>query len=376
MSNSFFLFGPRGTGKSTYLNSVLPKERTLKIDLLESEEESVFLINPDYLLHRLEEVKKNCEWVFIDEVQKVPKLLDVVHKEIEKKCFKFALSGSSARKLKRGQANLLAGRAFEYHLHPFTYRELDSQFNLSDALRWGLLPALQQYSSDAEKSKFLKTYVNTYLREEILMEQLVRQIRPFRLFLEVASQMNGELINTNAIAKQIGVDHSTVANYFEILEDTLIGFRLFPFEGSFRKRMTKSAKFYLFDIGVVRVLNKQISLPLHEKTFEFGKAFEHFFILQALQLNEYLERDFSFYFLRTKDDAEIDLIIQRPACPLALIEIKSSNRITESHVATINKLSSQLGSNEAFCASLDKKPQKIGNVRCLYWADVLQEVGL
>jgi predicted AAA+ superfamily ATPase len=204
----------------------------------------------------------------IDEVQKAPKLLDQIHYEIEKRQIKFALTGSSARKLRRGGANLLAGRALMNHLYPLTHRELAADFVLQDVLQWGSLPEIFSAPSDLVRQEYLKTYVDSYLKEEILQEQLVRNVVPFRKFLPVAAQMNGKILNFSSMAKDLGVDWSTVKNYYQILEDTWLGFNLPIYHRSLRKQQLKGQKFYLFDLGVQRALERNLKVPV-------GRTFKH-----------------------------------------------------------------------------------------------------
>ena len=254
-SNSFFLFGARGTGKTTLIESIFGGKNTFKIDLLDSNQEEQYQLQPESLIQNIDALSQKPEWVVIDEIQKAPKLLDLVHQLIERKdnkdrSVKFALTGSSARKLKRGAANLLAGRAFTYNLHPLTYQELGSDFNLLDALAWGTLPFVVNSKDESEKKAFLDSYTSTYLKEEVIVEQLVRNVVPFRKFLPIAAQCNGTLLNYSKIARDLGVDWTTVKNYFEILEDTLLGFQLPAYSKSLRKQQLNSQKFYLFDIGI------------------------------------------------------------------------------------------------------------------------------
>ena len=190
------------------------------------------------------------------------------------------MTGSSARKLKHGGANLLAGRAFVYNLYPFSYLELKKDFHLETALQYGLLPEIYNLSTNKERELFLKAYTNTYLKEEVWAEQLVRQLNPFRRFLEVAAQCNGKIINIAKLSRDVGVDDKTIKQYFSILEDTLLGFYLEPFKHSFRKRLSMKPKFYWFDTGVSRALNNLSQIPLTASTNAFGNAFEHFIILE------------------------------------------------------------------------------------------------
>lgn len=375
-SHSFFLFGARGTGKTTFLKSFFSKEKTLWINLLDPATEDIYSTNPAALAQEIAALKGKIRWVIIDEIQKVPKLLDLVHHHIENSKLKFALTGSSARKLKRGSANLLAGRAFVNYLFPLTQRELKDQFELIQALQWGGLPKVTQFKKAQDKNDFLRAYALTYLKEEVWAEHVIRQLDPFRKFLEVAAQMNGELLNYSNIAKDVGVDTKTVQSYFSILEDTLLGVTLEPFHYSIRKRQSKSPKFYFFDTGVQRALERTIAQPLLANSYAFGKAFEHFVILEAHRLNYYYQRDFRFSYLRTKDDAEIDLIVERPGSPIALIEIKSTDRVDERDTRALDRFLKDFKKAEAFCFSRDPRPKKIGSVLALPWDKGLEEIGL
>ena len=258
-SNSFFILGPRGSGKSTLIKQKYSKNN-LYIDLLEPQTEDRYRLNPESLKQELAG-KPQLKKVIIDEVQKLPRLLDVAHQLIEEKNIQFILSGSSARKLKRGGSNLLAGRAFVFYLHPFTSKELGQSFDLNTALCWGLLPHLFNLKSNSDKEEYLKAYALTYLKEEIQLEQIVRKLSPFRKFLEIAAQMNGKVINYTKIARDIGVDTTTVQNYYSILEETLVGFYLNPYHSSIRKSQRLSPKFYLFDTGVCRALKGTLKVP-------------------------------------------------------------------------------------------------------------------
>ena len=334
-AQSFFLFGPRGTGKSTLLRQGLPAGSAETYDLLDPVEEDLFNRDPLELERRVAALPAQTKWVVIDEIQKAPRLLDLVHRLIEKTSLRFALTGSSPRKLKRGVSNLLAGRAFVRHLYPLTHRELGPRFDLLHALRWGTLPKVYQLATDEERADFLRAYSLTYLKEEIAAEQIVRKINPFRGFLEVAAQSNGQILNYAKIAQDVGVDPHTVQTYFGILEDTLVGFRLPAFHRSIRKRQQSHPKFYLFDTGIKRALERAFHQSLVPRTTAFGNAFEHFLILEIARLNDYYQNDYSLSYLRTKDDAEVDLILERPGAPLLLIEIKSTARVTERDVAAL-----------------------------------------
>lgn len=371
-SNSFFLFGARGVGKSTVLRDHYPKNKFLWFDLLDR---ALFdrLIRDASLFKKLilAELEKTgqIDWVIVDEVQKIPELLDAVHDLIETKNIKFVLTGSSARKLKKAGANLLAGRAFVFRMYPLTHIELTNSFNLSDVLRFGSLPKTLQLD-EPDKIEFLYSYAETYLKEEILSEQLIRNVKPFRLFLNVAAQANGKILNYSKIARDIDVDPATIHSYFQILEDTLLGFYLEPFHESLRKRQRKNAKFYFFDLGVQRALSNKLGLPLTEQSFDYGDAFEHFVIIEIMRLAEYHRKKWSFSYLMTKDNVEIDLIIERPGMKRALIEIKSSERIlnlSDEKLRGFKKLTKDFKNSQAYVLSGDPVERTEDGVEFLNW---------
>ena len=372
--NSFFLFGARGTGKSTLIEQKYRSNSTLWIDLLLYEEEEKFSQNPDELLFILN--KKKYRRVVIDEIQKVPKLLDIIQKVMrEKPGIQFIMTGSSARKLKRGAGNLLAGRAFQYYLFPFSVFELDKKADFNSILQFGSLPEVFQKRILSDKKEFLKTYVQTYLKEEIVSEQIIRKLNPFRNFLGIAAQQSGQIVNYFNISQDIGVDDKTVKNYFSILEDTLLGFFLPPYHRSVRKQQRQSPKFYFFDTGVKRALEKELELPLTKGTYSYGKAFEHRILLECFYLNEYLKKDFSFYYLMTKDQNELDLIIERPGKADILVEIKSSHHIQTKHIKKLYRFKKEWPRPcKAQIWSQEKTSKVIEKIDCLFWRTALQSL--
>ncbi len=341
--------------------------------MLDSAEEDRFARNPNELFQITTALPSTITHVIIDEIQKVPRLLDIVQQLMRKTHLYFIMTGSSARKLKHGGANLLAGRAFVYHLFPFTSIELGSAFNLDAALRWGTLPEIFTFQNDEEKQEFLHAYAHTYLKEEIWGEHLIRGLDPFRRFLEVAAQGNGKIINFSNIARDVGVTDKTISSYFSILEDTLIGFFLEPFHHSFRKRLSNKPKFYFFDPGVVRALSRLTSVPLVAQTNGYGNAFEHFIILECMRLNEYSRREYRFSYLRTINDAEIDLVVERPGQPLLCIEIKSATNVGPEDIRTFTTLRQDLPDAEAIVLCNEKYSKKIDNVTVLPWQQGLRE---
>ena len=369
------LLGPRSTGKSTYVHGLYPKGETLWIDLLKDSEEDRYSRNPDLLAQEVLALPKSIQYIVVDEVQKIPKLLDVIHSLIEStesaiRSKRFILTGSSARKLKKGSANLLAGRALFYRMAPLTSFELSKDFNLTQALKFGLLPRIWTVKAESIKRKILETYALTYLNEEIRAEQIVKELSPFRKFLEVAAQFNGKIVNFSNIAGVTGVDEKTVRNYFQILEDTLLGFFLESFETSIRKKVIKSPKFFFFDPGIVRALSKQLTLDLIPGNYLWGDAFEHFVILEIQKLIQYSGNDFTLNYLRTYDDLEIDLVVERPGKSRLYLEIKSTPEISPRHLKNIVTLSKDIQEeHELICLSQDPKKQVIQGVKCFPWQE-------
>ena len=349
---SFFLFGARGVGKSTLLKQDFQNPKIIWIDLLNPEQEAYFAKDPNALATIANTILPETP-IIIDEVQKLPKLLDVVHSLIEARHQIFILTGSSARKLKRGAANLLAGRAFVYHLFPFSFLELKNTFNLIDTLQYGLLPGIFAFDNAEQKIQYLQSYAYTYLKEEVVSEQLIRTLDPFRGFLEVAAQMNGKIMNIHNIARDVGVDDKTVLNYYSILEDTLLGFFLEPFHHSFRKRLGKQAKFFFFDLGVTRALARTLTLPVLPQTSYYGELFEQMVIIEIYKLCQYFKSEYRLSFIRTKDDLEIDLVVERPGLPLLFIEIKSGSQISTEMLSALKKVHKEFPEAEAICLSQD-----------------------
>jgi uncharacterized protein len=366
---SFFLFGIRGAGKSTLLRATFP-ENTLWIDLLDPSVEDEYSRKPETLKAVLAGLPADIKRIIIDEIQKVPRLLDMVHWAIEKyPDLQFILTGSSARKLRHGGANLLAGRAFFYDLYPFSYLELTNHFNLEDALQWGLMPRIFALETTAEKISFLEAYSLLYLKEEIWAEHLIRKLDPFRKFLEVSAQMNGKIINYAGIARDVNADLKTVKEYFSILQDTLVGFMLEPFHHSFRKRLTTKPKFYYIDTGLARTLARTVTLPPSPRTSYYGELFEQFIIQECWKLTHYFKREWRLSYLRTKDDAEIDLVIERPGLPLLCIEIKSSTQVDESELRGFIRLTHELDNCEAVCFANVPERRTWGAVTIWPWRE-------
>lgn len=346
------------------------------LDLLDFELANELISYPSQLLNRLAPFQNKKPWVIIDEVQKAPQLLDLVHKLIKQKQFKFALTGSSARKLKRGAANLLAGRAFVYNLFPLTVEELKDGFILDEALKYGTLPEIFSFEKETDKTRFLKAYAETYLKEEIITEQIVRNLPPFRRFLDVAAQMNTGVINYSNIARDIHSDPKTVSGYYDILEDTLLGFRLPAYHTSIRKQQKMAAKFYLFDTGVVRTLAGQVDYDLVPKSFEYGQLFESFIVNEVHRRLSYQDKQFKLSYLRVNEDLEIDLIIERGPHAPTLIEIKSANRVDERHAKGLITLGNDFKASKKYLVSNDPDDKMFSDVMACQWSKALDRIVL
>ena len=373
-TNSFFLFGARGTGKTTLLHKLFSKKDTLFVDLLNIRLFEEFLLDLSRFESLINSKKNQNKRVVVDEVQKLPQILDIVHSQIYQKKRQFILTGSSSRRLKQKGTNLLAGRAWIYHLYPFSSFEIGNSFQLKSALEWGALPEVVLSKSKQEAREYLNAYVGTYLEREIQQEQWVRNLQPFRRFLSIAAQMNGKLINKSKIARDLGIDDVTVANYFEILEDTLLGIILPAFHLSVRKAQRQAPKFYFIDPGIKRALSKTLTVELLPQTSLFGEAFEHWILLEIIKNASYNRLDWSYSYLRTKEGAEIDLIIQRPRNFL-LIEIKSKNRVSQEDVKTLETLGQDIDPRaDKWLISNDPLERDFGSSRALHWQKALKEI--
>jgi predicted AAA+ superfamily ATPase len=324
-NKSFFLFGPRGTGKTTWVKQTFPK--AIYLDLLESGLYTDLLARPE----RLENfIPKNFQdWIIIDEVQRVPELLNEVHRLIEKDRLMFVLTGSNARKLKRGGPNLLAGRALTYFMHPLTAKELKNDFKLDSALRFGQMPSIYQ---EKDRKKYLESYIHAYLETEIQQESLTRNIAAFARFLETASFSQGSVLNVSAIAREAAIERKVVENYFLILEDMLIGYRLPVFTKKAKRRLTAHHKFYFFDAGIYRTLRPSGPLDLPEMIE--GAALETLIFQELLAINDYYDLGYKLFYYRTSTGREVDFVLYGPRGLIA-IEVKRSARITSTMLAGI-----------------------------------------
>ncbi len=322
---SFFLFGARGTGKSTWLKQKF--QNTLFFDLLKSSLYLELVQNPS----RLEAMAGSLpegSWIVIDEIQKIPELLNEVHRLIEDRKWNFALSGSSARKLKRKGVDLLAGRALTRNFFPFSFVEIEDVFDLNISLEWGMMPLIQ--TSRGEAADLLSAYVDTYIKEEIREEGIIRKLSPFLRFLGVAGILNGQVINSLNIAREAAVPRSNVDSYFSILQDTLVGTFLPAYRPNLKVREQSHPKFYWFDPGVARAASGFLFQPVGR--LWLGTALETFIFNELRIYNQSSGRNFPVYYYRTAAGSEIDFVIEtRKKNPdsnphVVCIEIKLSDK--------------------------------------------------
>jgi predicted AAA+ superfamily ATPase len=362
-----FLWGPRQTGKSTLLKSLFPDAQYY--DLLLADIYRNFMANPERLRQECEALGLNGsnqkQPLIIDEVQKIPELLDEIHWLIENRGLRFILCGSSPRKLKRSHANLLGGRALRYELLPLTYLEIPD-FSLEKALNHGLLP--RHYLS-SKPNKLLEAYVGDYLREEIAAEAATRNIPAFSRFLEIAAISNGEMINFQNIASDCGVSATTVKGYFQILEDTLIGRFLPAFRRRVKRRLIQAPRFFFFDTGIVSRLTRRG--PVQPKSELFGRAFEHFLVMEVYAWAAYSESNPGIAYWRTASQLEVDLVLGDGQ---VAIEIKSTTAATDHHLRGLRAFRQEY---EARCylISLDPRPRLTADgIHILPWRDFLDQL--
>lgn len=315
---SFFLLGPRGTGKSTWLEKVMPD--ALRIDLLDAATLRTYLTHPEYLEQLV--LGAQQKQIVIDEVQKVPEILSVVHRLIEmKRGWQFALTGSSSRKLKRAGVDLLAGRAIMRHMHPFMAAELGADFNLENALQYGLLPGAFVSNTPAD---FLRTYLALYLKEEVQTESLVRNIGHFARFLEAASFSHASILNVSNIARECQVSRATVEGYLSVLEDLLLSFQLPVFSRRAKRELISHRKFYYFDAGVFHFLRAKG--PLDVETEIQGAALEGLVAQHLRAWNDYQGSPHVISYWHTRNNIEVDFIIYGENTFYA-IEVKNSTKV-------------------------------------------------
>jgi predicted AAA+ superfamily ATPase len=356
---SLFLFGPRQTGKTALVRHALPEARIY--DLLDAD---VFLTLSRRPAQLGEELGPSDRLVVLDEIQKLPILLDEVHRLIEQRRIRFVLTGSSARKLRRGGVNLLGGRAPSRTLHPFTYRELGSAFDLTRALDRGLLPAI--YFSDSPRED-LRAYVGTYLKEEIAAEALTRSVPAFSRFLEVAALSHGTMLNFTTVASDAQVPASTVREYFQILEDTLLARTVPAWTKSRSRKAISTAKHYFFDVGVVRHLQHRSGLA--RRSPEFGEAFESFIFHELSTFIDYTEPMLLAYW-RSTSNFEVDFVL----ADTTAIEVKAKEPVGERDLRGLRALKEEALLKHYVVVSLEPRARTVDGIRILPWRQFLDQL--
>ena len=341
---SAFLWGPRKTGKTYWINKHFPD--AVLIDLLKTDLFADYASRPSLLRERYQ---KHNGLIVIDEIQMVPDLLNEIHWLIENTGASFLMTESSARKLRRGHANLLAGRAWRYAMTPLSWVETEG-FDLEQILISGLLPP---HFLSPDPIQDLRGYIADYLKEEIAAEAMTQNIPAFSEFLRVAALTSGELLNYTNVGRETGVSAKVVRNYFQILEDTLLGFRVPPWRKSKKRRLIETEKFYLFDVGVANYLARRtpkIGTP------EFGHSFEHFILMELKAYQAYRNPELDIRYWRTSTGFEVDFILGDMD---AALEIKGSPRIHEGHTRGLSALMEEHAVKRAIIVSLEKEPKRL-----------------
>jgi predicted AAA+ superfamily ATPase len=362
---SLFLFGPRGVGKSSLVRESL-KEEALVINLLRASYSNQLLRNPSELEEIIDGASGPKKIVVIDEVQKVPALLDEVHRLIEERGIRFLLTGSSARRLKSRGVNLLAGRAWIAHLFPLLYREIGAnEFDLNRYLRFGGLPSVWFSEDQLEQ---LDAYVQTYINEEIKSEGAVRKLPAFVDMLRSAALSNGKIIQYSKIARDAGVSPPTVASYYEILEDTLLGFQLHPWKRSKNRKAIASSKFYFFDPGVVNALagteHVERNSPL------YGDLFEQFIAIELHAFMSYTRRKDALYFWRTESGIEVDFLIEKHLA----IEVKATRKVQREDLKGLQALRLEGAAKHYVFVSQDPVERMVDQIECMPWQSFISRL--
>jgi predicted AAA+ superfamily ATPase len=357
---SAFLWGPRKVGKSFWIHHHYSQE--IIIDFLKTDVFAEYVSRPSLLRERYGQARKR---IIIDEVQMVPAILNEVHWLIENNQVSFLLTGSSARKLKRNQANLLGGRAWRYTMTPLCFPEINN-IDINHVMISGLLPS---HLLSIDPIQDLRAYVADYLKEEIIAEAVVQNIPAFSEFLRIAAITSGELLNYTNVAREAGVSAKVVRNYFQILEDTLLGFRLQPWRKANNRRLIETEKFYLFDIGVANYLAQR--KPQYGSA-EFGKSFEHYILLELIAYKAYKNPELLLHYWRTSTGQEVDFILGD--MELA-IEIKTSKRIHETDIKSLKILQEEYSVKRSILVSFEETPKILGNnIECLPWQLFLEKL--
>lgn len=366
--HSVFLWGPRRTGKSYWVRHHLAGSPV--IDLLQTDVFAEYASRPSLLRERFSAVRAAAGRgpIVIDEIQKLPALLDEVHWLVENRKLTFLLTGSSARKMRRGHANLLAGRARRREMRPLCFPEVD-RFDLEQIVLSGLLPP--HYLSD-DPTDDIRSYVGDYLKEEIVSEGLAINLPAFTDFLRVAAITNSELLNYTNVAREVGISAKVVRGYFELLEDTMLGHRIAPWTKSRNRRMIQTPKFYLFDVGIANYLARRRPAPA---TPEFGKSVEHLVLMELQAFRSYRSPELEIRYWRTSTGQEVDFVLNDFE---AAIEVKASARVADAALKPMSVLGDDGRVRRRIVVSLERQPRELadrhGRIRLLPLRDFLDEL--
>ena len=361
---SCFLFGPRQTGKSMLIRETLPPATPI-YNLLDHRLWLDLNANPARMREELEAKDLRDAIVVVDEIEKLPALLDEVHLLIETRGLRFLLTGSSARKLRRSGVNLLGGRARSRHLHPFSWRELGKDFDLIKALNHGLIPSI--YGSD-DPAEDLRAYLGSYLKEEIMAEGFTRNVPAFARFLEVAAACSGRMINKTEVANDAKVPRTTVNEYFEILKDTLIGYELPAWKHSQKRKAIETAKFYLFDVGVARAIQKLP--PLVPRSPDFGDALEHYLFHELMTWIDTRRPGLELHYWRSTSQFEVDFILGDHTA----IEVKAASSVSPRDLKGLKALAEEGLMKHLILVCQEPTPRKIGDILVLPWQVFLERL--
>lgn len=367
LTQSYFLLGPRGVGKSSFVSHKY--KDSLYFDLLDSSVYTKFLTSPHSLSDSIPSSYK--KWIVIDEIQKIPMLLNEVHRLIEKRKLKFILTGSSARKLKSKDVNLLAGRALMEYMYPLTAEELQSDFSLKKSLSYGHLPIA--YTS-RNPQKFLDSYVHLYLKEEIQQESLTRSLPNFSRFLSVASFSQGSVLNISSIAQESSINRKVVESYFSILRDTLISYELKPFTKKSKRKLIQSVKFYFFDVGIFNTLLSRG--PLDDFSQKKGMALETLVLQDIKAYNDYRDLKYEIFYWRTQNHKfEVDFVLYGKR-GLKSIEVKLASKIRTQDYRSLLEFKKDYPKAECFLLYTGEKQYWYKDIHVMPIEDFLKKPSL
>jgi predicted AAA+ superfamily ATPase len=363
---SVFLFGPRQTGKSSYVRSELEGVPALSFNLLDGGLRLRLMADPTLMRQELEARRLRDCVVFVDEIQKCPALLDEVHLLIEERGIRFLLTGSSARKLKAAGTNLLGGRAWTRHLHPFAYPEISGDADaLERIMSRGLLPA--PYLSDSPDDD-LRAYVDTYLSEEIAAEGQARNLPAFSRFLQTAATLNAKMVNYSNVANDAQVPRQTVRLWFQILIDTMLGFELPAYTSTMKRKAIEKAKFYLFDVGVTRMLRRLP--PMGTESADFGEFFEQYIFMELKAWIDYRKPGTRLAYWRSLSGFEVDFVLDDEVA----IEVKSATIAQERHLAGLRALREEGRFKSFYLVCREERPRRTDGIDILPWREFLERL--